>query len=544
MTPRAELVICGQVVLAARADGLETAEAIAVSDGRVLAAGTRDDVVAAAGPGVRVVDARDRAVLPGLHDFHIHLVGLARARQAISLDGAADVREVAERVRQAAAVSAPREAWLTGRGWSEAQLAGAPLTDLEEATGGRPAFFMSHDGHSAWASAAARALAGLSATTPDPTSGRVERDAHGEPTGILRESALNLLAPIVARLQGDALREPLAETLRELAALGVTGATEAGDYTDQNGIGADAEFGDSYSSLTDLGELVDGRLRLTLDIPADAIGAAAARGLRTGTALDGRRTLRFGWAKEYSDGALGSGTAALFEPRTCGEPEAGILRVQPDELDALFAAARPAGIGMAVHAIGDRAVAVVLDAVERSDVRLGGTPNDRMEHAQLARAVDRARFASLGVTASVQPIHAAADRDLVEACWGGRQADAYAFRSLADAGALLAAGSDAPIESANPWLGLFAAVHRRLPTDARQDWRPEEALSVAQALAAYTVGPAVAIGATDEGHLRPGARADLAVLSVDLATLIAAGDELGGVRSELTLVDGEEVHRS
>lgn len=544
MTPRAELVICGQVVLAARADGLETAEAIAVSDGRVLAAGTRDDVVAAAGPGVRVVDARDRAVLPGLHDFHIHLVGLARARQAISLDGAADVREVAERVRQAAAVSAPREAWLTGRGWSEAQLAGAPLTDLEEATGGRPAFFMSHDGHSAWASAAARALAGLSATTPDPTSGRVERDAHGEPTGILRESALNLLAPIVARLQGDALREPLAETLRELAALGVTGATEAGDYTDQNGIGADAEFGDSYSSLTDLGELVDGRLRLTLDIPTDAIGAAAARGLRTGTALDGRRTLRFGWAKEYSDGALGSGTAALFEPRTCGEPEAGILRVQPDELDALFAAARPAGIGMAVHAIGDRAVAVVLDAVERSDVRLGGTPNDRMEHAQLARAVDRARFASLGVTASVQPIHAAADRDLVEACWGGRQADAYAFRSLADAGALLAAGSDAPIESANPWLGLFAAVHRRLPTDARQDWRPEEALSVAQALAAYTVGPAVAIGATDEGHLRPGARADLAVLSVDLATLIAAGDELGGVRSELTLVDGEEVHRS
>jgi predicted amidohydrolase YtcJ len=372
----------------------------------------------------------------------------------------------------------------------------------------------------------------------------VERDAQGDPTGILRESALGLVAPIVARLQGQGLREPLAEALRELAGFGLTGATDAGDYTDENGIGADADLGDSFSSLTDLAELVDGRLRLTLDIPADAIATAAARGLRTGASLEARRTLRFGWAKEYSDGALGSGTAALFESRTCGEPSAGILRVQPDELDALFASARPAGIGMAVHAIGDRAVAAVLDAVERAGSPLHGTPNDRIEHVQLARAADRARFAPLGITASVQPIHAAADRDLVEACWGGRQADAYAFRSLADAAALLAAGSDAPVESANPWLGIFAAVHRRFPTDPRGDWRPAESLSTAHALSAYTLAPAVAIGAEDEGHLRPGARADLAVLSVDLPTLLRADEALASVQSELTLVDGAEVHRS
>jgi len=543
MTPHADLVIHGQVVLVARPGALETADAIAIAGGRVVAAGTRQDVDAAVGPGTRLVDARDRAVVPRLHDFHIHLVGLARARRDVSLDGAADVREVAGRVREAAR-GARADAWLTGRGWSEAQLAGVPLAELEEATGGRPAFFMSHDGHSAWASAAARALAGLRAGAPDPAGGRVERDAHGEPSGILRESALGLVAPIVARLQGQGLREPLAETLRELASFGITGATDAGDYTSENGIGTDADLGDSFSALTDLAELIDGRLRLTLDIPADAIATAAARGLRTAAPLDGRRTMRFGWAKEYSDGALGSGTAALFEPRTCGEPSAGILRVQPEELDALFAAARPAGIGMAVHAIGDRAVAMVLDAVERAGSPLHGTPNDRMEHVQLARAVDRARFAPLGVTASVQPIHAAADRDLVEACWGGRQADAYAFRSLADAGALLAAGSDAPIESANPWLGMFAAVHRRFPTDRRGDWRPEESVSVAQALSAYTLAPAVAIGAADEGHLLPGARADLAVLSVDLPTLLRADEALASVRSELTLVDGAEVHRS
>lgn len=543
MRARADLVICGQVVLAAHAEGLETTEAIAIAGGRVIAAGTRDDVLAAGGPGARVVDVRDRAVIPGLHDFHIHLVGLARARRDIALDGAADLREVASRVREAAAAASP-DAWLTGRGWSEAQLAGVPLAELEEATGGRPAFFMSHDGHSGWASAAARARAGLGGATPDPPGGRIERDVHGELSGILRESALGIVQPIVARLQGQALRDPLDETLRELAGFGLTGLTEAGDYTDENGMGADADLGDSFSSLTHLGELLDGRLRMTLNIPVNALGAAAGRGLRTAAPLDGWRTMRFGWAKEYSDGALGSGTAALYEPRTCGEPSSGILRVAPDELDALFASARPAGIGMAIHAIGDRAVSVVLDAVERAGPALTGVPNDRMEHVQLARAIDRARFAPLGMTASVQPIHAAADRDLVEACWGGRQADAYAFRSLADAGALLAAGSDAPIESANPWLGIFAAVHRRFPTDPRGDWRPEESLSVAQALAAYTLAPAMAIGAKDEGHLRPGAHADLAVLSVDIATLVAAGDELGNVRAELTLLDGEEVHRS
>lgn len=543
MSSHADLVVLGQVVLAAHADRLETAEAIAIAGGRVVAAGPREDVLAAGGSGARVVDVRDRAVIPGLHDFHIHLVGLARARRDVSLDGAADLQEVAVRVREAATTARP-DAWLTGRGWSEAQLAGVPLAELEAATGGRPAFFMSHDGHSAWASAAARTLAGLHGGTADPAGGRVERDAHGEPSGILRESALSTVAPLVARRQGEALREPLEETLRELAGFGLTGATDAGDYTDENGTGADADLGDSFSSLTDLGELVDRRLRLTVNIPADAIAKAAARGLRTAAPLHARRTMRFGWVKEYSDGALGSGTAALYDPSTCGDSSSGILRVQPDELDVLFAAARPAGIGMAVHAIGDRAVTVVLDAVERAGPPLAGAPRDRMEHVQLARAVDRARFAPLGLTASIQPIHAAADRDLVEACWGGRQADAYAFRSLADAGALLGAGSDAPIESANPWLGIFAAVHRRFPTDPREDWRPVESLSVAHALSAYTLAPARAIGAEDEGHLRPGARADLAVLSVDLATLLRADEALASVRSELTLVDGLEVDRS
>jgi hypothetical protein len=251
--------------------------------------------------------------------------------------------------------------------------------------------------------------------------------------------------------------------------------------------------------------------------------------------------MRFGWAKEYADGALGSGTAALFEPSTSGQGDVGILRVTAEDLDRLFVLARPAGIGLAIHAIGDRAAATVLDALARAPARAAGTPDDRMEHVQLLRHGEADRFRALRMTASVQPIHAAADRDLVEACWDGRQEGAYAWRSLAAAGARLAAGSDAPVESVDPWLGLFAAVHRRIAGDGRPDWRPDQALTVIEALAAYTTGPAAALGVPDEGHLGIGARADLAVLDADLDTIMAADERLARVRSIATLVDGVEI---
>jgi predicted amidohydrolase YtcJ len=535
-TARTDLVIRGSIVVAANPGGLELAEAIGIADGRVVAVGSREEVPV--GPGARVIDAGDAAVISGIHDFHLHLVGLARSRRQVILDDAADASEMAARV-SAAATGTADDGWITGRGWGDAQLGGA-VGVLEAATGDRAAFLMSHDGHSAWASAAARRRAGLDRATPDPAGGRIERDERGDPTGVLRERALDLVAPLVPRLQGAALADPLDATIRELAAFGITGASEAGDYTDENGVGSDAPLGDSYSSLTDLGHLVDGRLRLNLGIPADAIAAAASRELRTGATLVGRRTMRFGWAKHYTDGALGSGTAALF---TAGG-DAGIMRVSPERLDGDLATTRAAGIGMAMHAIGDRAVAFVLDAVERAEGRRPGVPRDRIEHAQLVRPADARRFASLGVVASIQPIHAAADRDLVEARWDGRQDDAYAWRLLADTNALLAAGSDAPVESDNPWLGIFAAVHRRLPGDLRADWRPAQALTVIEALSAYTLAPALAIGAPDEGHLRVGAQADLAVLTASLETLLRADEALATIGSDLTLVEGREVHRS
>jgi predicted amidohydrolase YtcJ len=540
--PSPDLVVCGQVVTAAMGRTLERAGAVAIAAGRVVAAGTRDEVLALAGPATRVHEAGPAAVIPGIHDFHVHLVGLARSRAGVALDDAADAGEIAARLR-ARLAELPGDAWLTGRGWNEAQLA-AGVGPLAEAVGDRPAYLSSHDGHSAWASPAALRAGGVRAETPDPDGGRIERDAAGRPTGILRETALDLVDRVVPRLRGAALGPHLRAVLDELSAFGITGATEAGDYTAENGVGPDAALGDSYTALAGLADLLDGRLRLSIGISVDALAAAEERGLRTGLSLPGRRTLRFGWAKEYADGALGSGTAALFEPANCGERDAGILRVDAEEFDQLFVASRRSGIALAVHAIGDRAAATVLDAVERAGPRPARLVADRIEHAQLVRPSDRPRFAALGVTASVQPIHAAADRDLVERCWAGRQDAAFAWRALADAGALLAAGSDAPVEAVDPWLGMFAAVHRRLPTDARGDWRAGQAIGAAEALSAYTLGPATALGTGDEGHLRPGATADLAVLDVPVDALLAAGDALAGARSVLTVVDGVVVHEA
>jgi predicted amidohydrolase YtcJ len=375
----------------------------------------------------------------------------------------------------------------------------------------------------------------------------VERDTDGVLTGIVRERAMLPLIAVAQRPEGATLAAAIGEVINELLGWGITGATDAGDYDAAGGIGPAGDLGESFSRLWEARAGIDRRLRLTMDIPAAAIDAAAARGLASGAPLEDTATLRFGWAKLYADGTLGSRTAALFAPPSCGDgdpADLGILRTSADELDGVLAAGRGAGIGIAAHAIGDRAAATVLDALGRAHPRSNGTPSDRLEHAQLVRPADRARLAALDVTASVQPVHLVSDRDTADACWAGRLAHAYAYRSLAAAGARLALGTDAPIERAHPWRNLHAAVRRHAPGDGRTAWRPEEALELPAALAAATIGPALGMGRTDEGHLAVGARADLALLSCDVETLLAADERLDAVSAQLTIVDGREAHRS
>jgi predicted amidohydrolase YtcJ len=380
----------------------------------------------------------------------------------------------------------------------------------------------------------------------DPAGGRIERGPSGLPTGVLRETATDLVESVAERLRGEPLVGALDEVIADLAGMGITGVTDAGDTTPENGTGAYAALGDRASLLLAAAERLDGRLRMAVGFPAAAIGAAGGLGLRTGANLPGMATIRAGWAKAYADGALGSRTAALFEPYTCPPFDSGILRLQPEHLDELLESAEAAGIGLAVHAIGDRAAAAVLDALERRPPanREGVSPPHRIEHLQLLRPRDRRRLARLDVTASMQPVHCAADREHVERCWADRAGLAYPWRSLRDAGVRLAFGSDAPIETPNPWSGMFAAVHRRHPGDGTADWQPGEALEPAAALAGYTSGPAAASGRQEEGNLRPGAAADVAVLDIGLEALLSADERLAAARSMLTLVGGRELHRA
>jgi hypothetical protein len=544
-TPRPDLVLTGQVLVAARPDGIETAEAIAIGEGRVLATGGRRAILDLAGPGTRTLRFDDAAVVPGLHDFHLHLVGMARARRVVDLGAARTMDQILERMSQAVRATAAEE-WVRGDGWWAEALDRAQLRRLEAMLEGRPAFLKSHDRHSAWVSRAGLARAGISQATPDPPGGRFERRTDGDLDGVLRERAADLVADRVGRLTGPALTDALVEVARELTALGITGATDAGDPTDQNGRGPFAALGDSFSSLAEAELGLGGHLRITVDLPVAALRAAAELGLQFGTALG--QTIQVGWAKLYLDGALGSRTAALFEPYCCpgaGDPPGtGIVRVTSDELDTHLRRAREARIGLAIHAIGDRAVATALNGIERAGPARLGVPPDRIEHAQLARTVDLSRFAALDVTASLQPIHLPSDRDIADDCWRDRLDGAYAWRSLMARGTRIAFGSDAPIETANPWLGIFAAVRRHAAGDDRSPWRIDEALDPMAALSAYTLAPALAAGAPDLGHLRPGARADIAVLTTDLKTLLEAREALTAVKSQLTLLNGTEVHPS
>ncbi len=537
-----DLVVAGQVVLRASATSIHTAGAVAVREGRVVATGEREELLALAGRHTRLIDEPELAVVPGMHDFHLHLVGMARLRRELRLDGLrgpelpAAVRRAADRL--------PAQAWLRGRGWIEEALQADIPAMLADAAAAHPTLLYSHDAHSAWASPGALAAAGIGAATADPPGGRIERDAGGLPSGILRERATDLVERVAGRLRGPELERALDETVGELLALGVTNVVDAGDTTPENGTGSYAALGDRASLLMAAAPRLDGRLRVAIGLPAGAIAAAAELGLATGRPIAGHGTIDTGWAKAYADGALGSRTAALFAPYTCGPGDAGILRLEAAELDALLLAARQHGIGLAVHAIGDRAAATVLDALQRAPVREESVPPDRIEHLQLLRVEDLARLAALDVTASIQPVHAASDRDMVEACWADRLDLAYPWRSLARAGTRLAFGSDAPIETPNPWVGVFAAVHRRFPADQRGDWQPAQALDVPAALAAYTVAAARSAGRHDLGHLEVGAVADLAVLNVDRAALLAGDERLAGMRSRLTIVAGREVHRA
>jgi len=514
-----------------------TALAVDRDSGRILAVGDDADIRALAGPLTDTLDLKGRTVLPGFIDAHTHILGYTQARLNVELRGVRSEDEAVARVRERAAQT-PHGGWIMGQSWDSNLWPGQRFptkASLDAAVPDHPVALWHHSHHALWANSQALRRAKITAETPDPEGGTIGRAGDGEPTGMLFEAgAMNLMDAVIEPADDETLLAELRRILVEMRSRGLTGIHNIEDDRSLR----------LLQRLHAAGELSP---RVLVYIQRQALPNALKLGLRAGFGDD---TLRFAGVKLFMDGALGPHTAAMLDPYE-GEPDnLGLLTLSEDETAATVAAAADGGVGVAIHAIGDRAVHVALDGIEAT-VRRGlrenttlplGARRFRLEHVQLAAPEDIARMARLGVVASVQPFHAVVDRDTAERYWGRRHTRAYAYNTMREAGIPLAFGSDVPVDTCDPLRILHAAVMRRDDTTPdRSRWLPDQALTIAQALWAYTAGAAYA-GSQEahQGSLAPGKLADLVVLADDPFTI--PPDQLAGAQVAATLVGGELVH--
>ncbi len=512
------------------------ASAVLIDRDRILAVGEKEDLLGLAGGRLEQTDLRGAIVLPGLTDAHLHLQYYSLGLQKIDCE-TDTLKECLQRVTERARVTQPG-AWVLGHGWNQNtwHLPGEGFpsaSDLDAVAPNHPVYLTAKSLHAAWANSAALKLVGITASTPDPKDGKIQRDESGRPTGILLESAMGLVEHRLPAPSTDALALAIEQAQAVLWRMGLTGVH-------------DFDRRDSFMALQTLDSQGRLKLRVNKNLPVDDVGHANSLGLRTGFGSD---MLWVGSVKAFMDGALGPRTAAMFQPYL-NEPEnRGILNMDAEQLFEHCRQAADVGLSMTVHAIGDRANHEVLDAFEqlRAYEREHGLPalRHRIEHVQVLHPDDAPRLAQLNVVASMQPIHATSDMLIADRYWGERSALAYAWRTQLQHGAHLAFGSDAPVESPNPFLGLHAAVTRRRSDGAPgpEGWYPEQKLTLHEALAAYTRGAAYAANAEDRlGKLAPGYLADLIVLEQD--PFICPPDDLLTMQSSATMVGGEWVWQS
>lgn len=507
---------------------LPHSQAVAIEGNRILAVGSNDEVsVKTRGGGWDVLDLEGRAVVPGFIDCHVHFLDFALGLKRLDLKGVDSLERVLALVRERVLKSGPGE-WITGFGWDHLLWQGdfPHRKDLDRVAPENPVALRRKDGHLIWVNSWALERAGIDEGTPDPVGGQIERDEEGH-TGILKERAVELIEGVIPRPSPLTRQGALKEAISQAQRFGLT------TIHDCEGSEALADF----QSLLAQGEL---GLRVYMMIPRDSLEEAVNLGLKTGFGND---YLRLGHLKVFADGSLGSQTAHMLEP-FYGQPDNyGIPTLSRDELQDIVKRASEAEISCTVHAIGDAANRKVLDVFAQWRAKgVGERLRHRIEHAQLLHPDDISRFKELNIIASMQPIHAISDMMMADRYWGERARYSYAWRSLLDSGARLAFGSDCPVESLDPLMGIHAAVTRqRASGEPEGGWYHQERLTVAEAVHAYTLGAAYASGEERaKGSIAPGKLADLVVLSGDIFEI--PPEEILETEVEYTIFDGRVVY--
>jgi predicted amidohydrolase YtcJ len=509
------------------------AQALAIRGERIEAVGTDKEIESYIGPGTRVVDLHGRFAMPGFNDAHVHLEAAGLSCLRIDFTGARSLEEFLARIRARLPDFQPGE-WIVGRGWDHTlwpEKRFPTRQDLDSVARDRPMFFTRYDGHVAVANSLGLQLAGITSKTPDPFGGRILREPKtGEPTGMLEEdAAMNLVLRVIPPTSPAQRRRAIELALADATRHGVTSVQDFSSWEDFL----------IYQELEREGKLT---VRITewlpFDLPLARLEEMRREGGTTGP------WVRTGALKAFLDGSLGSRTAALLAPYADDPTNSGLLREDPKKLLAMTIERDRAGFQINFHAIGDRAVRVALDAFAAAEQASGPRDRrDRIEHAQVVAPPDFARFAQLGVIASMQPCHLLDDARWAEARLGpARSETAYAWRTMLEDHVHLALGTDDPVEPINPIGNLYACVTRQTRSGFPPGgFVPQEKISMDACLRAYTLGSAYAEFSDEQlGQLAPGKLADVVVLSVDPTRIPAA--DLWKTETLVTIVGGRTVY--
>jgi predicted amidohydrolase YtcJ len=519
-------------------------EAVAIANGRILAVGSDEEIAAYKGPNTAVIDLKGRLAVPGLTDSHAHFIQGGFQLLSVDLKDARSEEEFVRRIAEKARTLPPGR-WMQGGDWDEEAWPSENLPTrwlIDSVTPRTPVFISRYDGHAVLANSLALQLAGISKETPDPAGGVIVRDPKsGEPTGVLKDEAQDLVAKVIPRPSQTEMEEALRAALKEAARVGLTSIH---DIT----VGPEAWNG-NFTGEIELLRRAELEGWLTCRIYAITPIANWKNLEQAGISHDmGSDFLEMGAVKAFADGSLGSRTAWMFKPYDDDPSNSGLpmpIMAPPAKLEEIAGQADQAGIQICTHAIGDRAISSLLDIYERIGGEHPAEHRFRVEHAQHGRPEDFARFGKLGIVASMQPYHAIDDGRWAEKRIGHERArSSYAWKSMLDAGARLAFGSDWPVAPLDPLSGFYAAV-TRATLDGKNPggWFPEQRLTVEEALRAYTLGAAyAAFQEKEKGTISPGKLADVVVLSEDLFRI--PPERIKDVRVEITLVGGRVVYQS